>query len=227
MSQDEDLENPQLISYMLLRQIVGLLGIGLPIFLVVGSYYYGNCDIIQNSISDYYHTQMRDIFVGTLCAVAMFMFTYKGYDIRDTIAGNLACVFAVGVAFFPTGVDALSDCAEQCITYDPWIEVLHFTFATVFFVVLIYFSLFLFTEGNQPEDEEHLQKRKRNIVFKTCAYIMIACVVLIAFYFFYLQDKCPDLKQFKLVFWLESIALWAFGISWLTKGQMILKDEPN
>lgn len=225
MATEQNNDNPQLISYKLLRQLIGLLGIILPVLLVVGAFYYGNCEIVQSSISDYYHTKMRNILVGVLCAVAFFMFTYKGYDIRDSIAGNLACIFAIGVAFFPTGVDTLSECAEQCIIYEDWIKTVHFTFAGLFFATLIYFSLFLFTESKTPKHELEAPKRKRNIIFKTCAYVMIACVVLIALYFFFLKEKYPELHHLDPVFWLESIALWAFGISWLTKGQFILKDK--
>ncbi|WP_152975512.1 hypothetical protein [Lacinutrix himadriensis] len=225
MSQEQGHENPQLISYNLLRQLIGLLGIILPILLIVGAFYYGNCEIVQSSISDYYHTKMRNILVGVLCAVAFFMFTYKGYDIRDSIAGNLACVFALGVAFFPTGVDTLSECAEQCIVYEPWIKAVHFTFAGLFFGVLIYFSLFLFTESKTPKAELEAHKRKRNVIFKTCGYVMIACVAFIALYFFYLQEKFPELQYLNPVFWLESIALWAFGISWITKGELIFSDK--
>jgi hypothetical protein len=29
------------------------------------------------------------------------------------------------------------------------------------------------------------------------------------------------------VFWLESIALWAFGISWRIKGELVLEDKEN
>ena len=222
MSTEENQPNPQIISYMLLRQLVGLMGIILPVLLIVGAFYYGDCDIVQSSISDYYHTKMRNILVGVLCAVALFMFAYKGYDKRDSVAGNLACIFAVGVAFFPTGVDTLSECAEQCIVYEDWVETFHFAFAGLFFSVLIYFSLFLFTQSN---DVSNLQKRKRNTIYKCCAYVMIACVALIALYFFVLKDKYPELAHLDPVFWLEAIALWAFGISWLTKGQFIFKDK--
>lgn len=225
MATEQKNDNPQLISYKLLRQLIGLLGILLPILLVVASYYYGDCKAIQSSISDYYHTEMRNILVGVLCAVALFMFTYKGYDIKDSIAGNLACIFAVGVAFFPTGIDTISDCAEQCITYEPWIKTVHFTFAGLFFATLIYFSLFLFTKSGKPKHELAAPKRKRNTVFHICAYIMIACVILIAVYFLFLEEKYPGLQRLDPVFWLESIALWAFGISWLTKGQLIFGDE--
>ncbi len=225
MLQEHENDNPQLISYNLLRQLIGLLGIVLPILLVVGAFYYGNCEIVQSSISDYYHTKMRNILVGVLCAVAFFMFTYKGYDIRDSIAGNLACIFAIGVAFFPTGVDTVSECAEQCIIYEDWIKTVHFTFAGLFFATLIYFSLILFPKSKAEKNHLSNKKKKRNTIFHICGYVMISCIVLIALYFFYLQERFPELQHLDPVFWLESIALWAFGISWLTKGQLIFKDK--
>lgn len=219
---------PMLISYMLLRKLIGCLGITLPIILVIGAFFY-NCETIQGSISDYYHTEMRNIFVGVLCAVALFMFAYKGYDRRDAIAGNLACVFALGVAFFPTSVDLTSvcttDCAENCIHYANWIKVVHYTSASLFFSVLIYFSLVLFCEPRNKKESLPQQKRRRNFVFRVCGYVMIFCVLFIALYHFVLMDNYPELKQLNLVFWFEVIALWAFGISWLTKGQFVLKDK--
>ena len=222
-------QKPQmLISYMLLRKLIGCFGITLPFILVIGAYF-NNCYNIQASISDYYHTEMRNIFVGVLCAVALFMYAYKGYDRRDTIAGNLACVFALGVAFFPTSVDTSSlcttNCANHCINYPEWIKVVHFTSAALFFSVLTYFSLVLFREPRNRKEPLPAQKVKRNIVFMVCGYVMIICVLFIAAYHFLLKDNYPDLKKYNLVFWLELIALCAFGISWLIKGQLVLKDK--
>jgi hypothetical protein len=31
---------------------------------------------------------------------------------------------------------------------------------------------------------------------------------------------------YNTTFWFESVALWAFGYSWLTKGKFLWKDEP-
>jgi hypothetical protein len=42
--------------------------------------------------------------------------------------------------------------------------------------------------------------------------------------FFLFENKLPVIKEIKIVFWLESLSLWAFGVSWLTKGQAILAD---
>jgi len=226
MSTDKSKMNQQLISYMLLRRCIGFLGISLPSILVAGAFFYGNCEAIQSSISDYYHTQMRNILVGVLCAISLFMFTYTGNDYRDRIAGNLASIFALGIAFFPTYVDLESgSCATNCIDYEPWISTMHFTFAALFFIVLIYISLVLFTQSNFEKHERPEQKRKRDALFRISGYVMIACIVLIALYAAFLKKKFPMLKRFDPIFWLETIALFAFGISWLTKGQFLFEDD--
>ena len=63
---------------------------------------------IQDSISAYYYTGTRNIFVGTLWAIGFFFFSYKEYDHRDQIAGGLAFMFALGASLFPTAADCVS-----------------------------------------------------------------------------------------------------------------------
>lgn len=228
-------DDKMLISYQLLRKIIGWLGIVLPLILVIYTFVFFKCQTIEGSISDYYHTEARNIFVGVLCAVAFFMFTYRGYDNRDRIAGNLACIFALGVAFFPTTIDSESNCLttgiSECsyyndiLVYPKWVSYVHFISAALFFGVLSYFSLVLFRASSHDKNNMPEQKLKRNKIYFCCGLVMIFCVLVIALYHFYLKDKFPELKQLDIVFWFEWIALWAFGISWLTKGEMILKDK--
>ena len=92
-------EQQLVISYLTLRKAVGILGILLPVVLAIGVPIISNCNIIQDSISDYYFTKMGSVFVGTLYAVGLFLFSYKGYERKDSIASKLACLFALGVAF--------------------------------------------------------------------------------------------------------------------------------
>lgn len=217
-------DDPRLISYSYLRKAVGFLGLFLPIILFLGLRFIANCTDVQHSISDYYHTQMRDVFVGVLCAIALFLYCYKGYedDKRDNIAGTLASFFALGIAFFPTSFDGDSSCGIIPAIKNPkYISTLHFIFATAFFLVLAYFSLKLFTLGNSDTKEKQI----RNKIYLMCGFIMLACIGLIALYFFYLEDKYPNLKNYDPVFWLETIALWAFATSWLVKGELILQDK--
>jgi hypothetical protein len=212
-----------LISYKNLRRSIGILGILLPIIMIIGSAIGGGCDEVLNSISMYYHTTMRDFFVGILCAVALFLYTYRGYDIRDYMVSRAASIFALGIAFCPTDIDSNLNCINTAAEPTSLISTFHFISATLFFITLAYNSLFLFTLTDKSEMSD--AKKKRNIIYKTCGYIMIACIILIAIYFLFIGSKFPQLTNYNPVFWLESLALWAFGFSWLTKGEMIFGDE--
>src|SRR3989304_3888454 len=132
-------ERSLIISYLTLRKTIGLLGTALPFVLSLGALILFQTGI-QSSISSYYHTDMRDVFVGTLCVIGVFLLSYKGYERTDDIAGDLGCVFAVGVALFPTAPDSTASSVDRLIGY------VHHAFAALFFLTLIYFSLFLFTK---------------------------------------------------------------------------------
>ncbi|MGB0789115.1 MAG: hypothetical protein ACPGQR_06225, partial [Marinirhabdus sp.] len=71
-------KNDLVVSYLTLRNAIGIIGIALPIVLLLGSVALFECDELHQSISHYYHTRMRNVFVGALCAVALFLFCYKG-----------------------------------------------------------------------------------------------------------------------------------------------------
>lgn len=202
-----------LISYMTLRKAIGILGVLFPIILVIGTIVACGYDHILGSISEYYHSVMRNIFVGILCAIALFLFSYRGYNQIDNIMGNLACLFALGVAFFPMSLGP-SDLIDK----------IHFTSAALLFLTLSFFSLFLFTKTKDNNKMTKL-KRHRNRVYITCGIIMLGCILLISSYFIFELHQYLVIYNLKPIFWLETFALWAFGVSWLTKGQAILSDE--
>jgi hypothetical protein len=222
---DRTLKNkdPQLISYLTLRKAVGILGILFPIVIVGGSFILGGCNEILGNLSTYYHTPMRNFFVGILCAIALFLFAYKGYSRIDSIAGNVACVFALLVAFFPTSVtEPLASCIPA-----PYVNQIsssiHFLSAGGFFMVMAFFSIFLFT---RKEPKTTRMKLKRNKVYRLCGYIILGSILLMAvFYGLDKYDMLPGLEKFDPVLWLETLALWAFGVSWLVKGNTILADK--
>lgn len=185
----------------------------LPFILVIGKMILESSGI-QSSISSYYYTVMRDVFVGGLCAIGVFLASYRGYERKDNIAGNLACIFALGTAFFPT--------SPEINTTSSLIGIAHYVFAAGLFLTLAYFSLALFRKTN-PNTTLTPRKEKRNKVYAICGYAILLCIFLIA-----LVKNMPDyysvLQNYSPVFWLESTALIAFGISWFVKGETILKD---
>jgi len=93
----------------------------------------------------------------------------------------------------------------------------------LFFTTLILFSLWLFPKTDQ--DVMSNQKKNRNRVYRICRFVMLACILLIILYKAWLIEVWPEHGFFQPVFWLESFALVAFGISWITKGQIIYKDK--
>jgi hypothetical protein len=197
----------ELVSYRTLRRVVGLLGVSLPIVLALWGFALAGKVQLQPSISDYYLLRTRDALVGVLFTIAWFLFTYRGYDWRDNTAGNLACVFALGVALFPNGGS-------------PGEHLVHVVSATALFLVLAYFSFFLFTLSDAWPTP---QKIVRNRIYRACGVAIVVCVALAAAdYLFW--SRMP-LRAVSPMFWLESGALWAFGVSWFVKGNTVFRDK--
>ena len=196
-----------LVSHLTLRRVLGILGVALPFVLMVWGFALSGWSMeLQDSISDYYHLRTQDALVGTLCVIGLFLFAYKGYERKDDIAGYLACLFALGVAFFPNKPQG-------------WESIVHFSSAAGLFLVLSFFSLFLFTKSGNYQTP---QKRIRNRVYVACGLLMLVCLILTGLYTWLLEDTA--IANIRPVFWLESLMIWAFGVSWFIKGQTLLKD---
>ncbi|MFQ5549052.1 MAG: DUF998 domain-containing protein, partial [Woeseia sp.] len=200
MANDSTNDDRLIISYLTLRKIVGVLGTALPFILFFGALIFFGTGI-QDSISSYYHTGMGDVFVGTLCVIGFFLLSYKGHEPKDDLAGDLACVFAIGVALFPTTHGELISDTARIIGY------LHLAFAAAFFATLIYFSLRLFTKTNpDPDVQPTARKLQRNKIYRICGYTMAVCIILI-FIYSLLGDSVSAIKQYAPVFWLEGLAV--------------------
>src|SRR5207342_1429632 len=82
MAQQSGPENSILvISYLGLRKAIGILGVALPFVLPFGQILLHalgiqsslHSPVIANSVSSYYDTDMRNIFVGSMCAIGVFL----------------------------------------------------------------------------------------------------------------------------------------------------------
>ena len=54
---------------------------------------------------------------------------------------------------------------------------------------------------------------------------MFACILGVLAYWICESKGIGNFEKYKPIFWFESLALVAFGVSWLVKGEIILKDE--
>jgi hypothetical protein len=210
-----------ILSFKALRRLIGILGMALPLVCFLGALIFGG-ESLQRSISRYYYTNVRDFFVGLMLGMSFFMMTYKGFELIDTVANLAAGLAGICVGLFP------------CLAVDPALRVgffrlpesssnvVHFTSAVIFFVILALSSLLLFTRTrtDRPPTEE---KRKRNVIYKVCGWVMLATLAALGILLLALSDQV--LEATKLEFIAETILLEAFGISWLVKGEFILRDR--
>jgi hypothetical protein len=206
----------QLQSYRLLRIGIGIIGVLLPPVLILGKIILESPGI-SPSISAYYYSVMRDVFVGCLWVTGIFLISYS-YALLDTIVSMIAGICAIGVALFPTPpiVDAT---ARQ-----NGIGVAHGVFASCFFLLLALMAIVLFTK---QADNPTPRKLWRNKVYRGCGIAIIACVVLSALTLFvpYLHEA-SWLQLRHPIFWLETVSILAFGFAWFVKADLfILKDQ--
>jgi hypothetical protein len=212
----------QLIPFLWIRRGIGILGILFPFVLWFGAKLWGDCPNFQPSISDYYHTNMRDVFVGFLWVIAVFLFTYRGPDKADNLSTNLAALMAIGVSLFPTSLKSDSTC-HICMTVFTC-QPVHLVCAVAFFLIKAYISHQLFPKLEEGRIYTE-GKRIRNRIYKTCAYVMLASMLVIFLYFIF-DDKLPAwLADAPIIFIFEWVALWAFGFAWITKGEWFLQNN--
>jgi len=205
------------ISYANMRKFVGWLGLSLPFILPAGFVTFFSRHGFPGSISGYYYTGMRNYFVAALCVLGVLFIGYNAYNnTLDRWITNLAGIFAVCVAFFPTSPAAASP-HQQNIGH------IHFVFAALLFTMLAIMAL-RFTKTN-PDGGPTPQKSRRNVIYICCA-ALIAASMLVAFIANFLP---AGIKQsMPSLFWFEAIAVVAFSFSWLVKGAAfpVLNDKP-
>ncbi len=207
------------MSYLELRRGIGIIGTALPWVLVLGNAFLRSVLLgpphwrgwdLQTSMSGYYYTYMGNVFVGALCVIGVFLISYKGYDRKDAWAATIAGFAAVGVALFPT---------FESNTPMTVISDFHIAFAGVLYLTLAYFSITLFPRGKGAPGGRRIV---RNRVYRICGWTIVGS--LIGIVLVSVPSISRHVGSYKPVFWLESAATLAFGISWLTKGERIFRD---
>jgi Protein of unknown function (DUF998) len=170
---------------------------------------------ILPSLSDYYHSDMRNWFVGSLWAIGSGLLVYLAArrNLADSVISFVAGLLAVGVALFPTNAPH---------TAPTTISILHVAFAALLFVLL---GVICFRFGNRDGKREDRSVRWRTRwrrVHRGCAIVIwVAVVASVA-----LAARGSDNNY--TVFVGETVAVLAFGVSWFLKGSElfnILREE--
>ena len=206
-------------SYLLMRVVIGVVGILLPIVIVVGDVVLdSDDDDFRASISAYYHSGVRDVFVAGLAVTAFFLLTYKVFEVNlDNTLSMAAGLGALGVALLPT---SLPDGVDGLTPLQDWLgegptATLHFYSAVLFIGSLGVLSFwFGFREGNRAREgrRAHRSPRFWRVFHWSCAAVIGMAVL------YMLVTKGFKVGDSHSLLIGETLAIWAFGASWLMKG---------
>ena len=215
-----DLKNDYVVSYLTLRQMIGWAGLLMPLVVRGGAYILEGIHT-GDSISAYYYTGMRDVFVSTLVLVGALLACYRTPSLSDNIVATICGVAAVGIGLFPMDpyygpeiLEKYSQAASKFCYVNHGILGVHYVFVGVFFALtfyLVYFRFSAFTPGRATP-----QKLMRNRIYKICGIVMAVSFLAIG--------AIALLAHGSAIFWPETAAVGAFAIAWLVKGQTVLKD---
>jgi uncharacterized membrane protein len=212
-----------------LRQVLGILGICLPILSLIfsffGFHYLNQPIFIRNISATHYHNSYL-FFEGILLSVGIFLLIYNGYDIKDKVITIIAGIGAIITCFFP--------CTDFLNSFNsPWnflmmptniTNILHIIGAVTFFACLFFMQVFQFTKTSGKETRE---KIIRNRLYIICGWITLLAVIIctpLNTLLLYLGINI-SLGPIGLEYFGETISLWSFGIAWLVKGETLLKDK--
>jgi hypothetical protein len=242
------------INYLVLRRVVGCIGILLPLGLYAGNRVLAGS--LPASMSGYYYTGMRNLFVGALCTLGVFLIGYVGFDDWDRWLTNVAGGGAILVAFLPTKPALCPKGAGSCLPpavralsgEQNWVGDFHLVFAAITFIALGCMALrfakttpqaYEAAAADQPAPGalrrawyglgfERPQNDTRTAEKKKRNIVYRICGVAIFL--------CVGLAAASSLFsrdggmpWLfisEALADIAFGISWLVKGATFVRDRP-
>jgi hypothetical protein len=222
-----------------LRLIVGSIAFAFP-FTV-----YTLASTITSSISASYYTNARDSFVGFLFVIGVLLLAYKGHKSTEAWVSIVGWVAAWVAALFPTTCD---DCTADVKSF-AHIGGAIVLFATTVYFCLVAFLRRVSEKlekndklGNIESSKKVLEivrflqlaknavneygfkkawmlegkKIQRGLTYLVCG-VLIA-VIMVGLLFVSVMLPLPT-KALKLTFYAETLALWLFGVAWMTASQ--------
>ncbi|WP_149824446.1 hypothetical protein [Streptomyces tailanensis] len=190
-------------TVMRLRLGVGVIGVLLPLALPLGNWIAARldgrsgADAWPGSMSGAYYTSTRDIFVGALCALGIFLIVYRFSRLND-VMGTVAGCCAVGVALFPTAAPG-SDATESPVA------VLHFVFAVALLAGMAVFCLLMYWA---PGIEERSYVRRPYLVAGVLILMFMALAGVCA------ATGVGDDWLITPLYLCEWLSVWSFGFAW-------------
>jgi hypothetical protein len=193
-------------SYLFMRFAIGILGVGLLLQPFAEPLVFDGQPFLRGSLSAYYYSGMREIFIGVLWAIGVFLITYKVAErSRESRVSTYAGMAAILVAIFPTQRpgSGFPLTPLQTTLGESTVEAIHFGAAAVFISLLAQISFYFGRYG-----------RARRRLHFAAAGTMVAALALAA-------SAALTGEPDKGLLIAEVVAVLAFTTSWLAKVEFV------
>lgn len=197
-------------TYFVLRMVIAGGAIVLPPALLVWALLDARV-AMMDSLSAFYFTPARSLFVGTVVAIGVALVAYRGYTRGENLLLNAAGVLAVVVALVPTADPAAPGVALTLTS------VIHAVAAVAFFV-LAALSIFFYGQETLDSVRDPRARRSYRVVYRTLAVLVLVfpdSALVVA----WLAESSAAL------FTVEAAALYAFAAFWLVKTYELSRSQ--
>jgi hypothetical protein len=175
-------------------------------------------------MSGSYYTSTRNLFVGSLCALGVFLIGYRHTERQDRCT-TFAGVCALLVAFSPT--------APPLPRTEPaWVNYLHHSAAGALIFTLGLFCLVVFADYARPGEAppgsvadrlrawltsawDILKRGAWNRLYLICGFLVFLCGGLALYTGVWPTGWSTGWQSLYL---FEAVAVFAFGVAWITAG---------
>src|SRR5712691_2581171 len=199
-----------------LRLGVGVIGALLPIMLIAWNRIAGDKTIVPTSMSGSYYTSARNLFVGSLCALGVFLILYRRTTLQN-LCTWCAGAFALLVAFAPTA-------PAPPATEPQWVNYLHHAAAGALILTLGVFC-FVLERGDaagaaslDPAEPARYRAQPQVPSWRKILYFTCGGLVLLSGAFALYTGVWPTSWStgWPSLYLFEAVAVSAFGIAWIT-----------
>jgi len=215
---------------------VGLIGLFMPwVVRLVG--YVSECITNQPTVSSYYYTSSRDLFVGSLFAIGILIICSRIGNQLERILFFLCGIGAFLIGLCPTtpdfpanimdAVGAHSSAVYATNVYVPQGPQLiwgsRISFHTLGVALLfgsgLVMTAFVFRRNSLNPDVSQQVRVLRNRVYLVCAGVMLVCAALLLVF-----NLPGNAHLAQWTFYPESFYITAFGYAFLVKAQVLLPN---
>lgn len=191
------------------RKVLALFGFLLPLLAPLMGFiaYEKNGPEFWYSISATFYASSNIFMIGTLAIFAFFLWTYKGYDLGDSLTCKFSSIMAAGILVFPCRCMASGETTGVLNLPTGVSHIIHCIIAALLFGSFAVMIGFRFTKTDKFRVTK--AKSRKNKIYYTCSMIIMVAMT------------CQTITSFLEIGWFtiinEAVMLWSFSFAWAVK----------